>query len=88
MDTLCAIAAAEDSDDFNDDYEEEYDPKNVNPEEEAIEEIENDENDQNFTNMNDKFSFYFTPEFVLKAAKDYEDRIKELEKRNLPYWNV
>lgn len=89
MDTLIAIAEAEDSNQFVSDYEEEYNPENINPKEEAIEEITNEpENCKKFANTKDKLTFYFSPHFIEKAAEDYQKRCKELEQRNLPFWNL
>lgn len=89
MDTLIAITEAEDSDEFENEYEEEFNSENVDPDEEAIEEVVNEkENDRNFANAKEKLTFYFSTDFIQKAAKDFQKRSKELEKRKLPYWNM
>jgi hypothetical protein len=89
METLTAIAEAEDSDNFENEEEDEFNPENVDPNEEAIEEIVIEEKiNKKFTNAKEKLTFYFSPEFIKDATKEYQKRSKELEKRNLPFWNV
>lgn len=91
LDTMVAIAEAEDSDDFADDDRMEED---IDPNEEAIEEINFDESDnEKLSTLSqaekyEKFTLYFSSDFVEKVAKEYRERTAELAKKNLPYWNM
>lgn len=102
MDTLIAIAEAEDEERGfvnEEDDEENYDPEKVDSEVEALEGDLDRPEEVNLQMelarnvdmpQEDKFkmlSQIFSPDYIQDMAKMWKTREKELSKLDLPYWN-
>lgn len=101
LDTLIAIAEAEDSDEFEDDLEDEvkYDPEKIDSEVEALEgdledpselglEMELAHNvSMSQENTYQTLSKLFSPTYIQEMATIWKKREKELSKLKLPFWN-
>jgi hypothetical protein len=98
MDDWIAIADAESSDQEMDD--DKYDEKNVDTDVEAIEDNTEDSEDYNkqlelIKNIRaspeeqyERLTYWFEPDFIHRMEAAYRDRVKELERQNLPFFNM